>query len=132
MCRPPYFGTYCELCSGDAVCQLSTCNSDGIKALCASCVIDILEIFHGNDTKEDELFSDEFVDLASQNETLPLGSVLIMEGGQLAIILPDSFSASCSNEVNVSCPGLVIINQTLELDYEIQGKISHTLVCTYM
>ena len=126
-CKSPYFGTYCDLCSGEKVCQLNSCHNRGHNALCISCVADLLNIFLENNVTESELFSEDFIEAAVENGTLPEGSVLVMEDGQLAIILPDSFSGSCSNEVNVSCPELVIINQTLELDYEIQGMVTSFL-----
>ena len=121
LCNPPYFGTYCELCSGDEVCQTRTCDVDGDNAMCTLCAVNLLQDAYDAGIRS-ELFSDDFIEAA--DGTLPTGSMLAMEeDGQLAIRLPDSFSASCSMGEGVSCPGLVIINQNfMEIDYEIQGE----------
>ena len=94
--------------------------------MCVSCAIDLLEVFIDNNVTGSELFSNEFFESASQNGTLPPESMFVMENGEVTIRLPDSFTASCSMQVNVSCPELVIINQTMELDYEIQGEEVHS------
>ena len=39
-----------------------------------------------------------------------------------AIELPENFSAQCSMDVNVTCPRMVIINETMVMEYLIQGK----------
>ena len=118
----PYFGTYCELCSGDSVCQKDTCDINRPNAQCAICVIEMLETFINDDIKVDELFDTDFIVSAINNGTLPEGTVpdfLSNETAEVAIFLPSNFSVQCNN----SCPQLVIINQTLLVDYEILGKL---------
>lgn len=127
-CNPPYFGTYCELCSGDPVCQLGTCDLDRSNALCARCVVDLLEVFFDNGVMIDELLTEEFIASAIMNETLPVGSRLEMLAngtGDEAITLPMSTSSDC----NASCPQLVIINRTMMVDYEIMGKYFFLYMC---
>ena len=120
-CNPPYFGTYCELCSGDDVCQTRICDENGDNGRCTSCAVGILQDAYDAGIRS-KLFSDEFIVGATQNGTLPKGSMFVMENGQFAVRLPDSFVANCRMEEGFACPGLVIINQTMELDYEIQGE----------
>ena len=119
-CTPPYFGTYCELCSGDPVCALGTCDIDRSNAMCARCVVDLLEVFNNDSVTVDELLTVEFVSNAIMNDTLPVGSMLGMLPEGEGIFLPESFSDSC----NASCPRLVIINRTMQVDYVIMGKSS--------
>ena len=77
----------------------------------------LLEVFHANSVTVDELLTENFVRVAIRNGTLPPDSVLRELNGEKAIFLPESFSAGC----NGSCTPLVIINQSLNLEYDIQG-----------
>ena len=133
-CNPPYFGTYCELCSGDDVCQTRICDVDGDNAMCTLCAAELLQEAYDAGIRS-ELLSEEFVDGATQNGTLPEGSMFVIDNGQLAVRLPDSFVANCRMEVGIACPGLVIINQTTEVDYEIQGELfsksAHSNPCMF-
>ena len=123
----PYFGDFCELCSGDEVCRLQTCAADGDNALCASCVIDRLEQLR-NGGVDIELFTPEGLEEAIMaNGTLPEGSNLTMatygEGLKTAAIqLPEKFSTECSSSVSASCPRFYVVNETQEMEYEIQGE----------
>ena len=118
----PYFGTYCELCSGDRVCQLGTCDINRPNAQCARCVVEMLETFTNDNIEADELYDPDFIVRAINNGTLPDGTELYFmsnEPSETVIFLPSSFSVQCNN----SCPQLVIINQTMLVDYEIMGKL---------
>ncbi|CAI8001615.1 Integrin beta-1, partial [Geodia barretti] len=131
-CFPPFFGTYCELCSGSNVCIQGTCDISGPNGICTGCAVGFLEVFHANNVTVDELLSEAFVQIAIRNGTLPLGTVLGELNGEKAIFLPETFSAQC----NRSCTPLVIINQTLNLEYDIQGFLStrcqyNRLACDY-
>ena len=117
-CFPPFFGTYCELCSGSNVCIQGTCDISGPNGICTGCAVGFLEVFHANNVTVDELLSEAFVQIAIRNGTLPPGTVLGELNGEKAIFLPETFSAQC----NRSCTPLVIINQTLNLEYDIQGQ----------
>ena len=80
----------------------------------------------------DELFTSDGV---ISNSILPVGSelVIVSTGGFSvnAIQLPDSFTSSCSMDVNAACPTLFIANDTLDiLEYEIQGEYIHTYIFT--
>ena len=88
--------------------------------MCTECAVELLDIFHSNNVTMDELFTEAFVEAATDNGTLPLGSKLQEFNGEKAIYLPPSFSRECN--ASIDCPPLVIINQTLQMDYEIQGK----------
>ena len=79
--------------------------------------MELLEVFHTNNVTIEELLTTEFVQGAMRNGTLPSGSVLGDLNGEKAIFLPESFSTQC----NVSCTPQVIINQTLDLEYDILG-----------
>ena len=117
----PYFGTFCELCSGDPVCQRSTCDLDKSNAQCARCVVELLEPFNNRSIEDTKLFNADFVEDAIMNGTLPRGTVLGSLNNmtsEMAIFLPVSFSVECNN----SCPQLVVINQTMLVDYEIMSK----------
>ena len=117
----PYFGTYCELCSGDPVCQRGTCDLDRSNAQCARCVVELLEPFNSRDIDDTNLFDADFIDAEIMNGTLPRGTVLGSLNNmtsEVAIFLPMSFSVNCNN----SCPQLVVINQTMLVDYEIMSK----------
>jgi protocadherin alpha len=126
----PYFGDYCQLCSGDPVCQQRTCMEDGNNALCTSCVLDLLDTLNDRDIDSEQLFSDE--GLAVATGVFPEDSVLtaVTYGDEdeltaKAIFLPRNFSQSCSESVGVStCPQFVIVNETLELEYEIEGVLA--------
>ena len=39
----PYFGTFCDLCSGDPVCRKESCNPNLSNAQCAKCAVEFLE-----------------------------------------------------------------------------------------
>lgn len=115
-CFDPYYGTYCELCSGTELCKRASCDVDGLNGMCAECVVNLLEVFNENNITGNELFTEEFVEASIQEQTLPQGSVLNLT--DVVIYLPDSFSTEC----NESCPQLVIINQTSQVDYMIDGE----------
>ena len=114
------------------MCRLQTCIASGDNALCTSCVVERLEVLNiaGIDV---ELFTDEGLQEAIDNNTLPEGSMLTMvkygtdtTGTDMiatVILLPAGFSTECSVSVNVSCPEFVIVNETLEIEYEIEGKL---------
>ena len=118
----PYFGTYCDLCSGDPVCKRETCDPSLSNAQCAKCLVELLKILNINSLNDNELFNANFVEAAIMNGILPRGTVLGSLNNvtsDVAIFLPVSFSVGCNN----SCPQLVVINQTMLVDYEITGKI---------
>ena len=128
ICDPnsPYFGDFCEECStGSEVCR--TCAADSDNTLCASCVIDLLEQLNILGVKE-SIFTEEGLAEALRNATLPEGSNLTMvvysdeKLNVTAILLPPGFTAECSGSVNVTCPRFYIVNETQEMEYEIQGK----------
>ena len=125
ICQAPYFGEFCELCSGDPICQPRTCAPDGDNARCASCVIDLLDVLNDRDFGFN-LFTPEVLLNATLNGSLPDGTfltqVMIDEMIVAALELPEDFSADCSSAVNASCPQFVVINDTLEMEYEIQSK----------
>ena len=116
-CFSPFFGTYCELCSGSEVCIQGTCDVSGPNGICTACTVALLEVFHSNNVSVEELMTERFLREAVRNGTLPIGSILRDLNGEKAIFLPESFSRQC----NRSCTPLVIINQTLDLDYDVQG-----------
>ena len=122
-CFPPFFGTHCELCSGSKVCIQGTCDISGPNGICTECVVELLDIFHTNNVTVEELLTESFVQAAIRNKTLPAGSVLRDLNGEKAIFLPESFSLQC----NVSCTPQVIINQSLELDYDILGQCDESV-----
>ena len=117
----PYFGTYCELCSGSKVCIQGNCDITGPSGVCTECVVELLEVFHENNITRDELFTEAFLQEAIRNGTLPFGSELRDLNEEKAIFLPESFSC------NASCTGLVIINQSLDLEYDILGEAHNVM-----
>jgi hypothetical protein len=130
ICDPnsPYFGDFCEECStGSEVCR--TCAADSDNTLCASCVIDLLEQLNILGVKE-SIFTEEGLAEALRNATLPEGSNLTMvvysdeKLNVTAILLPPGFTAECSGSVNVTCPRFYIVNETQEMEYEIQDVLS--------
>ena len=117
----PYFGTFCDLCSGDPVCKRETCDPNLFNAQCAKCLVELLETLNIRNLKDTELFNANFVEDAIMNGALPRGTVLRSLNNmtsEMAIFLPISFSVKCKN----SCPQLVLINQTMLVDYDITGK----------
>ena len=132
ICDPdsPYFGDYCDECStGSPICRLQLCAADSDNTLCASCVVDLLEVLNALGVN-DSLFTAEIFAEALRNGTLPEGSNLttVSYGDQTmmmtvaAIMLPPVFSSNCSSSVNVTCPQFYIVNETQEMEYEIQGE----------
>ena len=110
------------------MCQRQTCDASGNNALCASCVVDIL-IMLNEVNITDELFTERVLQDAISNGTLPENSTLsrVTYGDGLmvvAIFLPDEFSEQCSMSVNVTCPRFVVVNQTFEMEYEIDGEFT--------
>ena len=135
ICQDPYFGEFCDLCSGDEVCQLRTCIADGDNAHYALCVIDRLEELNNRGVGM-ELFTEEGLFEAILNGTLPINSNLTyVKSGDLqfdAILLPESFSFECSIDVNVTFPALYIVNDTMDLlEYDIEGWLLHALSNRY-
>ena len=124
-CQEPYFGQYCELCSGDDICQFENCDDN---ALCASCVIEILDSLNMTGIGPDSLFTADGVSMAIANGMLPMGSRLTMfrddDMEVQAIELPQNFSMNCGMKVNVMCPQLVIVDQITVMEYQIQSKYS--------
>ena len=128
-CFSPYFGTYCELCSGSEVCVQGTCGISGPNGVCTECVVKLLEVFYTNNVTVDELWTEEFVEAVIKNGTLPKESHLIELNEDKAIRLPNSFSEECRNS---TCPALIIINQTQVMDYKIQGGAIATSLLFYI
>ena len=131
ICESPYFGDYCDLCSGDDVCQTGTCDVEGESHLCAECAVDLLEALNNaSSTDELQLFTDEGLMIAIYNLSLiPMDSVLtFLEIGEVnvsAIELPKDFVANCSAQVNGLCPGFFIVNEEELMDnmsYTIESK----------
>lgn len=104
------------------MCAQRTCDISGPNGACTECVVDLLEEFYSRNVTVEELLTESFVKTAMRNGTLPFGSNLHTLNGEKAILLPESFSRQCND--SVTCPRLVIINQTLELEYVIQGKLT--------
>jgi protocadherin alpha len=132
-CNDPYFGEFCELCSGDDICQLLICGPDSDNTPCASCVVDLLVML--NDTGVGlDVFTATGFNSTLENGDLPAGSVqtLFSDGVSMvpAIELPASFAASCGMSNNVTCPPLVIINETMAMPY-IVGDIMAD-VCSFI
>lgn len=90
--------------------------------MCAKCVIDLLEIFRERNVSVNELLTHEFVQTSIENETMPNGSYIQqMNDGQSSILLPQSFVDELCN-VSTECTQMTIVNQSLFLDYEIEGQ----------
>ena len=108
MCLDPYFGDFCELCSGDSICFDSNCDSNRD---CANCILDLIA------PEIDTIAVEEYFMNASVLLELPEGSVLMFDDINNAnqIILPSSACSMCGS-------GAVIINGTENTDYEIGGK----------
>ena len=124
-CEDPYFGEYCELCSGQESCLVQICAPDGDNALCASCVVDLLDTLNATEIG-DEVFTPAGLESAVLAGLLPMGSTLatFFDGvmNVQAIELPANFTASCGMSENVTCPPLAIINETMSLQYIIEGE----------
>ena len=125
LCRAPYFGDFCERCSGDDICIQEICDVNGDNALCASCVVDLLAALNDANIGS-ELFTEDGLKDAMSMGTLPAESQLatVMNNDMMmtVITLPEGFSTNCSMKMSASCPQLVIANDTLVLDYQINGK----------
>ena len=116
----PYFGTFCDLCSGDPVCRKETCNPNLSNAQCAKCAVEFLETFNKEEVSDSELFDTDFIHEAIVNGTLPMGTALSSldsATSETAIFLPMRFAVKCNN-----CSPLVVIRQTMLVDYEIMSK----------
>ena len=102
----PYFGDFCELCSGDDICSESNCDSNRD---CANCILDIIIPLMNTITVED--FANKFV--ASQ---LPDGYVLMRDdvNDVNQITLPTSACPVCES-------GAIIISETDTTSYRIEG-----------
>ena len=91
--------------------------------MCTECVVDLLDVFHSNNVSVDELLTEAFVRAAIRNGTLPIGSSLQNLNEEKAIFLPNNFTRQCNS--STACTPLVIINQTLHLEYEILGTVKN-------
>ena len=112
-CEDPYFGQFCEPCSGSNICFDNNCDSNRD---CANCAINI--IANAADTiSSTDFFTNKVVD----SELLPMGSRLMfdMDTNASLVTLPMSHCSACEN-------GAVIISGTEMADYEINGKHSVT------
>ena len=89
--------------------------------MCVECAVELLDAFHSNNVTVEELFTEAFLEAAIDNGTLPLGLKVEDLDGEKAIYLPPSFSRECNT--SLECVPLVIINQTLQMDYEIRGTV---------
>ena len=130
-CEDPYFGEYCELCSGEDICRVTICAPDNDDALCASCVFDLLEMLNATGIG---VFTPAGFEAAVLDGLLPVGSMLTRFPDEpmdvMAIQLPANFTANCGMSENVTCPPLAIINETMSVDYMIEGKYMKTHVCS--
>ena len=109
-CQDPYFGDYCELCSGSEVCFDLTCDSN---SPCAECAI---TLFQDIGTDDESVF---FSDASLGN--LPGGSKLNLTEGVYQVTLPEGACRECDQ-------GVVIINGTEEVDYMIDGGCMHIII----
>ena len=107
MCNNPYFGDFCELCSGSYACFNSNCESN---LDCANCILDIVA------PVLDIVTVDRYFIIDNVETMLPNGSALSLNSMNNAnqIILPASVCPMCST-------GAVIINGTDRVEYEIGG-----------
>ncbi len=106
-CTSPYFGQYCELCSGSSVCLETNCESN---RACANCILNIIA------PKTEEINTADFFKDASN---LPAGSNITMDDVNNVIqgILP---AGTCAD----MCPsGAIIINGSNSGEYVIEGKV---------
>ena len=122
----PFYGTYCELCSGQELCKGASCDVDGLNGECAECVVNFLEVFHENNVTVSELLTDDFVEASIQNGTLPPGSTLDLVD-MVIRLNPNNTITGC----NTSCPPLVITNRTQQVDYVIDGECTVTCTCRW-
>ena len=107
-CESPYFGQFCELCSGSDVCFNTNCDSNRD---CANCALDI--IVQTVDTTSVMAF------FANAPDNLPAGSSnssLDPENNAMQVTLPDGHCPACAS-------GAVIIDGTERADYLIDGEI---------
>lgn len=113
-CNSPYFGAYCERCSGSSECP-ENCE---VNMLCVQCALDAIEPY-ASTLSQEEFFSEELL----TREGIPPGSRLLLDGDVHQLILPpaDTF---CDRVMMDSsrCPTIVIINATSDVDYRINGK----------
>lgn len=109
-CENPYFGQFCELCSGSEVCFDTNCDSNRD---CANCALDIIV------EMVDSVTVEEFFQTAASNPDLPEGSDVTFnpENNAFEVTLPRGHCPSCDD-------GVVIINGTERADYEIDGECS--------
>lgn len=111
MCEPgPYFGQFCDLCSGSPICLDDSCEAN---LDCADCILDVLTPFLNN-TSVEEFFN------ASANLTAEFfpGSMLSVStaNNALELALPRGYCSVCDS-------GAVVINMTDRVDnYQIDGK----------
>ena len=104
-CRTPYFGQYCELCSGSSVCLETNCESN---RQCANCILNIVA------PQADRFMTAQYF---SDSMNLPPGSNLTMDAVNdvIRVILP---ADTCSE----MCPsGAFIINGSQRNEYFING-----------
>lgn len=114
----PYFGQYCELCSGDPVCFDNSCSAN---LVCAACVADYATRI--NETVTPEVFF--------RNESLLSGNFSVL-GGLLELYLNTlgvQFNTTNCSDVCAS-DFIALINGTDTVEYRIDGDL--TSRCEYV
>ncbi len=113
----PYFGTYCELCSGDPICADVTCDEN---EPCAQCGLNLVTTFN-DEISTGVFFSEETFDSLLSSGGLPNGTRRVFDDQDMeSIELPPGYCGSL-------CPMIVLINGTQDAEYDIQGEC--VLVC---
>nr|AAB66911.1 integrin subunit betaPo1 [Ophlitaspongia tenuis] len=109
-CEDPYFGQFCELCSGSEICFDTNCDSNRD---CANCALDII-VQMVETTSVMEFFAN-----AESNPNLPEGSMVSFdsENNAMQVVLPQGQCPLCD-------AGAVIINGTERADYQIDGEMA--------
>ena len=107
--QDPYFGQFCELCSGSELCFDTNCESNRD---CANCALDIIEEVIDT-TSVMEFFSGDPL-----NSALPDGSFVDFdpESNAMQVFLPSDHCTACDDRA-------VIINGTETADYQIDGQL---------
>ena len=110
-CTPdsPYFGQFCELCSGSEICFENNCDSNRD---CANCALDfIVEMM---DVSVEEFFMNPLT-----NPDLPAGTTLLDNtvNNAVEVTLPVGYCSACPNTSTA-----VIISGSERADYIIDGE----------